>query len=64
MEQADDADPAGIVNSGYWGISLRAHTTYAGSFYAKGDTAATDPVTMRLVNTIQEPWLRQLRFHR
>jgi alpha-N-arabinofuranosidase len=30
--------PAGIANSGYWGIPLRPNTTYQASFYARGDT--------------------------
>ncbi len=50
VAQADDADAAGIVNDGYWGIPLRANTTYAGSFYAKADHDAPGPVTMSLVN--------------
>jgi len=28
--------PAGIANSGYWGIAVRPNTTYHASFYAKG----------------------------
>ncbi len=50
VQQADDADAAGIVNDGYWDIPLRANTTYAGSFYAKADHDAAGPVTMSLVN--------------
>ena len=50
MNRADHADAAGIANSGYWGIPLRPDTTYAGSFYAKGDSDSTGPVTMSLVN--------------
>ncbi len=50
VEQADASDPAGIVNSGYWGIPLRANTIYAGSFYAKADQDASGPATMSLVN--------------
>lgn len=50
VQQADDADPAGIMNSGYWGMALRANTAYAGSFYAKTENDMTGPVTMSLVN--------------
>jgi alpha-L-arabinofuranosidase len=50
VKQADDADAAGIVNNGYWGIPLRPKTTYAGSFYAKADGDSSGPVTMSLVN--------------
>lgn len=50
VQQADDADPAGIVNNGYWGIPLRANTAYAASFYAKADTNTTSAIKMSLVN--------------
>jgi alpha-L-arabinofuranosidase len=50
VKRADDADAAGIVNNGYWGIPLRPNTTYAGSFYAKADNDSSGPVTMSLVN--------------
>ncbi|MES2219676.1 MAG: alpha-L-arabinofuranosidase C-terminal domain-containing protein [Acidobacteriota bacterium] len=50
VQRADDADPAGILNNGYWGIPLRANTTYAGSFYAKADGDLGCSVTMTLVN--------------
>ena len=50
VNRADHADAAGIANSGYWGIPLRPNTTYAGSFYAKGNSDSTGPVTMSLVD--------------
>jgi len=50
VQRADNADPAGILNNGYWGIPLRPNTTYAGSFYAKADHDSSGPVTMSLVN--------------
>ena len=50
VKSADDADPAGILNNGYWGIPLRPNTTYAGSFYAKADNDSSMRVTMSLVN--------------
>ena len=50
VQQADAENRAGIVNSGYWGIPLRADTTYTGSFYAKSTGDASSPVTMSLVN--------------
>ncbi len=46
---ATDAAPAGVQNDGYWGIPVRPQTTYAGSFYAKSDSAGV-PVTISLVN--------------
>jgi alpha-L-arabinofuranosidase len=50
VKRADDGDPAGILNNGYWGIPLRPNTTYAGSFYAKADKNSSMNVTMSLVN--------------
>lgn len=46
---ASAGNEAGLSNSGYWGIPVRANTTYQGSFYAKveGDVG---PVTARLIN--------------
>jgi alpha-N-arabinofuranosidase len=46
---ATGAAPAGMQNDGYWGIPVRPHTTYTGSFYAKADTDGV-PVTLSLVN--------------
>lgn len=49
VTQASANAPAGVENDGYWGIPVRPHTVYSGSFYAKAD--ATDlPVTVSLVN--------------
>jgi alpha-N-arabinofuranosidase len=41
--------PAGVENSGYWGIPVRPNTVYTGSFYAKSDTTGL-PVTVSLQN--------------
>jgi alpha-N-arabinofuranosidase len=41
--------PAGIENDGYWGIPVRPHAVYTGSFYAKSDTPGL-PVTVSLQN--------------
>ncbi len=41
--------PAGIENGGYWGIPVRPHTVYTGSFYAKTDAPGL-PVTVTLQN--------------
>ena len=49
VQSATKAAPAGVENDGYWGIPVRPNTTYAGSFYAKTDTAGI-PVTVSLVN--------------
>jgi alpha-N-arabinofuranosidase len=39
ITKADTANPAGIVNEGYWGIPVRPSTKYTGSLWAKSDTA-------------------------
>jgi len=36
LGKAAKNSPAGIANSGYWGIPVRPNTTYRASFYAKG----------------------------
>lgn len=50
VQKADASNAAGIVNDGYWGIPLRAHTDYAGSFYAKASGAQSGPVEMKLID--------------
>jgi alpha-N-arabinofuranosidase len=49
VDAAAPGNEAGVSNTGYWGIAVRPHTTYKGSFYAKpdGDVGA---VTARLVS--------------
>jgi len=39
VKAADASSPAGVENGGYWGIPVRANTTYTGSFWAKTDKA-------------------------
>jgi len=46
---ATQSAPAGVQNDGYWGIPVRPHTTYTGSFYAKSDSAGV-PITVSVVN--------------
>lgn len=50
VEKADAGSPAGVENEGYWGMPLRANTTYQGSLYAKADDALIGPLTISLVN--------------
>ena len=47
--EASAGNEAGVSNPGYWGIAVRPHTTYTGSFYAKAD-GEMGPVTARLVS--------------
>ncbi len=46
---ATAAAPAGVENDGFWGIAVRPHTIYSGSFYAKTDSPGV-PVTVSLEN--------------
>jgi alpha-L-arabinofuranosidase len=47
VSAADAESPAGLLNTGYWGMGVRPDTTYRGSFYAKESSAG--PVTVALV---------------
>jgi alpha-N-arabinofuranosidase len=50
---ADSASPgseAGIGSSGYWGIPVKGHTIYHGSFYAKIADDAVGPLTATLLS--------------
>jgi alpha-N-arabinofuranosidase len=49
VTEATPSAPAGVENDGYWGIAVRPHTVYSGSFYAKTDAPGV-PVTVSLVN--------------
>lgn len=48
VARADAADPAGVLNTGYWGMAIRPRTVYNGSFYAK-ESSGLGPVTASLV---------------
>jgi alpha-L-arabinofuranosidase len=49
VSKASANAPAGVQNDGYWGIPVRPHTLYQGSFWAKTDTPGTT-VTVSLQN--------------
>jgi alpha-L-arabinofuranosidase len=49
VAKASAASPAGVENGGYWGIPVRPHTAYSGSFYAKTDSPGIS-VTITLQN--------------
>ena len=38
VTKADTANPAGLLNEGYWGIAVSPHTRYAGSLFAKASS--------------------------
>jgi len=49
VTRADANSPAGLLNEGYWGIAVRPHTRYTGSFYAKSNSDGALPVKVALV---------------
>ena len=49
VQSATATSQAGLENEGFWGVPIRPHTKYTGSFYAKADSFA-GPVTVSLVN--------------
>ena len=52
IEQADERNQAGVLNTGWWGMALHANTEYKGSLYAKADSTALGPITVSLVNDL------------
>ena len=49
VSDASAGNEAGLSNPGYWGMAVRGHTKYAGSFYAKVD-GDMGTMTARLVS--------------
>ena len=49
VDSATPTDAAGLANSGWWGMAVRPHTTYHGSFYAKVDNDM-GPLTAELIS--------------
>jgi alpha-L-arabinofuranosidase len=47
VTKADAANPAGLLNEGYWGIAVRPNTRFTGSVFAK--TSSDLPLTIALV---------------
>jgi len=48
VSQASPAAPAGVANSGYWGIPVKPVTTYRASFYAKAEKGGASPVSLAI----------------
>jgi alpha-N-arabinofuranosidase len=48
--QATESSPVGIANGGYWGIPVKAKTTYHVSFYAKAANSSAPTVTAAIVS--------------
>jgi len=50
VKSADAANPAGIKNTGYWGIPVRPNATYKASLYGKTDNPSSGPITVSIVS--------------
>ena len=48
VTNASAGNEAGVSNTGYWGMGVKPHAAYKGSFYAKADAAG--PVRAQLVS--------------
>src|SRR5215469_15162573 len=49
MDSASGRDAAGVANAGWWGMAVRPHTTYHGSFYARV-SSDLGPLAVELIN--------------
>src|ERR1700730_10718610 len=47
---ATPSGAGGFENDGFWGVPVRPHTKYTGSFYAKADDSKAGPVTVAIMN--------------
>ncbi len=59
VADASMGSAAGLATSGFWGIPVKPHTTYHGSFYAKVDDDAVGPVRARLVHDKNDAMLAE-----
>jgi len=50
VTQAANGHPAGVSNSGYWGIPVQPNTPYRASIFAKADAGFSGPVTVSIVS--------------
>ena len=50
VSAATPAAPAGVANSGYWGIPVKPATRYHASFYARAAADFSGPVTVSIVS--------------
>lgn len=51
VASASHAAPAGVANSGYWGIPVKPDTRYRASFYARAAPEFTGPITLAIEST-------------
>jgi alpha-N-arabinofuranosidase len=50
VAEASKQQPAGVANSGYWGIPVQPNTTYRASLRARADSGFSGPVTVSIVS--------------
>ncbi|MGH7953715.1 MAG: alpha-L-arabinofuranosidase C-terminal domain-containing protein, partial [Limisphaerales bacterium] len=50
VTKADKKNPAGVANSGYWGIPVKPKTTYRASILARADSNFSAPITVSIVS--------------
>jgi alpha-N-arabinofuranosidase len=50
VASASKGSEAGVSNAGYWGIAVKPHIVFHGSFYAKTDDTGAGPVTAQIVS--------------
>ncbi len=48
VTKASAGHAAGVANEGYWGIPVKSHTRYRGSFYAKAAPGFDGPITVSI----------------
>lgn len=49
VAQADKKNPAGVANSGYWGIPVQPHTHYRATILARAGANFAGPITVSIV---------------
>jgi alpha-N-arabinofuranosidase len=50
VAQATQDHPAGVANSGYWGIPVHPKTQYCASFWAKAEAGFSGPLTVSIIS--------------
>jgi alpha-N-arabinofuranosidase len=50
VAQADQKNPAGVANSGYWGIPVLPHSRYSALLLARAGANFTGPITVSIVS--------------
>ena len=50
VTKATKKHPAGVANSGYWGIPVLPKTTYRASLFARAEAGFSGPVTVSIVS--------------